>query len=137
MSIRTLTLSLPDALYSQLKQRAEHAYRTTEEEAVDVLASAIPVAERRPADLAETVAALFLLDDEALWRAARNRLGAEVSAQIEELHLKRQREGLSEVEDQGLSSLMRQYERVLLVRAHAAALLKQRGQDMSELLTKP
>jgi len=132
MSIQTLTLNIPEALYAQLRQRAERANRTAEEEAVGVLAAALPIPEALPADLAEAVAVLSLLDDEAIWRVARNRLGTEVSAEIEDFHLKRQREGLSEAENQTLSVLMRQYERVMLVRAQAAALLKQRGHDVAE-----
>ncbi len=104
---------------------------------MDVLTAALPVVEALPADLAQAVAVLSLLDDEALWQAARHRLAAEVSAQIEDWHLKRQREGLSESENLTLSALMRQYEKVLLVRAQAAALLKQRGRDVAELVGSP
>ncbi|MGH2593985.1 MAG: hypothetical protein ACRDGG_10775, partial [Anaerolineae bacterium] len=74
-----------------------------------------------------------LLDDEALWRAARSLLPAQTAAQLEDLHLKRQREGLSEPETQTLAGLVRQYERAMLIRAQATALLKQRGHDISEL----
>ncbi len=137
MSIQTLTLNVPESLYTQLKQCAERANRTAEEEAVGVLAAAMPVVDALPADLAQAVAVLSLLDDEALWRAARNRLGADVSAEIQDLHFKRQREGLTEAENQILSSLMRQYEKVMLVRAQATALLKQRGHDVTELVGSP
>jgi hypothetical protein len=44
-------------------------------------------------------------------------------------------QGLTEAEVQEAATLLRQYERVMLVRAHAAALLKQRGHDVSSLLT--
>jgi hypothetical protein len=56
---------------------------------------------------------------------------------LEELHLKRQREGLTEGEEQTAAALLRQYERALLVRAQAAALLHQRGHKVEELLTPP
>jgi hypothetical protein len=55
---------------------------------------------------------------------------------MENLHLKRQREGLTEVEAQSLVGLVRQYERAMLVRAQATVLLKQRGHDVSELARK-
>jgi hypothetical protein len=41
---------------------------------------------------------LALLDDEPLKRAARNHLPSEVAVQMENLHLKRQREGLTDAE---------------------------------------
>jgi hypothetical protein len=50
---------------------------------------------------------------------------------MEDLHLKRQREGLTDAEAKTLDGLVRQYERTMLVRAQAAALLKARGHDVS------
>jgi len=133
MAIQPVTLNLPRALYNRLKHRAEQANRTVEAELLEVVATAVPVADELPTDLAEAISPLALLDDEALWRAARNHLPAEVAAQLEELHLKRQREGLTEAETQTLAGLVRQYERVMLICAQAARLLKQRGYDVSEL----
>jgi hypothetical protein len=90
-----------------------------------------------PADLADAIAALHLREDEALWRAARVCLNPEKTAKIEDLHLKCQREGLSPSESEALAILMKEYTRIMLVRARAAALLKQRGHDVSALLSKP
>jgi hypothetical protein len=91
------------------------------------------VAEDLPDDLNQTMTSLALLDDEALWRAARSHLPPETADQLERLHLQQQRDGLSDAEVQELARLMRQYERSMLVRAQAAALLNQRGHDVSEL----
>jgi hypothetical protein len=67
-----------------------------------------------------------MLDDTELWRAAHTRLPSDVAARLEELHLKRQRVGLTEPEVREAAVLAQQYERSMLVRAQAAALLKQR-----------
>jgi hypothetical protein len=123
-------------LYDRLESRANRAYRTVEDELLQVVATAVPVGDELPADLDEAISPLSLLDDDALWRAARTRLPTEAAAQMEDLHLKRQREGLTETEAQILDSLVRQYERTMLVRAQAAALLKQRGCDVSVLLSQ-
>jgi len=133
MTIQPVTLNLPGHLYNRLKRRADQAHRTVEAELLEVVASAVPVADELPAELNDAISPLALLDDEALWRAARSHLPAEAAAQMENLHLKRQREGLTEAEAQTLAGLVRQYERTMLVRAQAAALLKQRGHDVSEL----
>src|SRR5438128_12118073 len=133
MTIKPVTLKLPSHLYSRLKRRAEEAHRTLEAELLEVVASAVPVADELPAELNDAISPLALLDDEALWRAARSHLPAEAAVQMENLHLKRQREGLTEAEAQTLAGLVRQYERAMLVRAQAAALLKQRGHDVSKL----
>ena len=89
-----------------------------------------------PADFAETISRLKLLDDESLWSVARYHLPAEAAIRMEGLHLKRQREELTDAEAQTLDGLVRQYERTMLIRAQAAAMLKERGHDISQLLTR-
>lgn len=81
------------------------------------MATAVPVGDDLPAELAEVISSLALLDDEALWRVARSHLPAEAVAQMEDLHFKRQREGLTDAEAETLKGLVRQYERTMLVRA--------------------
>lgn len=135
MAIQPVTLNLPSTLYNRLKRRAEQTHRTVEAELLEVVAMAVPVTDEIPADLEAAISSLSLLDDEALWQAARSHLPKEAADQLESLHLKRQREGLTEAEGQTLTGLVRQYERAMLVRSQAAALLKQRGHDISNLAT--
>lgn len=134
MSAQSLTLTIPSPLYEQLKQRAQESRRSVEEETLEALAAAVPMEGGLPAELSEAVDSLNSLDDAALWETARSQLSADVSAELEALHLKRGKEGLTEAELQKLDGLVRQYERHMLVRAQAAALLKQRGHDLSELV---
>ncbi len=129
MAHQTLTLNIPDDLYNRLKKRAEAAHRTVEAEVLNSLAGTV-ADEEFPADVAEAVAALAVADDETLWHAARSRLSQTVSDEIEELHFKRQREGLTDDEKHRLAGLMRQYERVLAIRAEAMGLLTERGYDV-------
>ena len=136
MTVQVVTLHVPNSLYEQLKRRAAQAQRTVEAELLDVVATAVPVDDDLPAELAEAISSLALLDDGALWHAARSHLPAEVVAQMEDLHFKRQREGLTDAEAETLKGLVHQYERTMLVRAQAAALLKARGHDVSNLLTR-
>ena len=135
MAIQPVTLNLPSALYNRLKRRADQTHRTVEAELLEVVATAVPVTDEIPADLEEAISPLSLLDDDALWQAARSHLPQEAADQLESLHLKRQREGLAETESQTLAGLVRQYERAMLVRSQSAALLKQRGHDVSNLAT--
>jgi plasmid stability protein len=134
MTSQSVTLNLPGPLYDRLKRRAEQSHRTVEAELLEVVASAVPVADDLPVELAEAISPLALLDDETLWRAARSHLPTEAAERMECLHLKRQKEGLTEIETQTLAGLVRQYERAMLVRAQAMALLKERGHDVSEFL---
>ncbi len=136
MAIQTMTLHMPDALYDRLKQRAAHTRRSVEEELLEVLAAAIPMTRELAAGIADVLSPLALLDDDALWRSARSHLAAESAAELEALHLKRQREGLIETEAETATGLVRQYERAMLVRAQAAVLLKGRGYDVACLVAK-
>ncbi|MBM4461002.1 MAG: hypothetical protein FJ011_25105 [Chloroflexi bacterium] len=134
MTLQTMTLHLPAPLYNRLKQRAERSRRTVETELLEAAAVGVQTEEELPDDLARLEASLRFLDDTALWRATESCLPVEVATRIEELHLKRQFEGLTPIETQDLIGLMRRYEENLLVRAHATLLLKQRGHDVARLV---
>jgi plasmid stability protein len=127
MASQPITVNLPESLYERLQQRAAEAQRTLEEELLDAVAATLPP------DLNEALSSLALLDDEALWRAAQSHLPLEAAAEMERLHLKRQREGLTESEDETVSHLVQQYERYMLVRAQATTLLQERGYVISAL----
>jgi hypothetical protein len=102
-----------------------------------VVATAVPASEELPGELAEAVASLALLDDAALERAARGHLAAEAAERLEVLHLQQQRQGLTANEASELAGLLHQYERAMVVRAQAVALLRERGWDVSGLLARP
>ncbi len=135
MAVQAVTVNLPDPLYQRLARRASRTHRTVEAEIVDAMNTSLPdEPDELPADMAEAIAALHLLADDDLWRAARQTLDAERAADIETLHIKRQSDGLSASETEALATLMNEYTRIMLVRARSAALLKQRGHDVSGLL---
>ena len=129
-----VTLQLPAPLYDHLKRRADESHRSVEAELLQVVETAIPEQQGLPQDLAEAVSALPHLSDDELWSAARTSLAPEARTQLESLHFKQQSEGLSEEEEATDARLLREYERVMLVRAEAARLLKDRGHDVSSLL---
>jgi plasmid stability protein len=133
MVAQTVTLNVPEPIYARLRERAQRSNRTVEDEALEVLAAVVPDSAELPAELADAIAALKLLDDEELWRAACSSLSADQAAKLEELHLKRQSEGLTDAEAARLAELVRQYERAMLLRARAILLLKERGHDVARL----
>ncbi len=133
MASQSVTVRLPTVLYERLKQQAEETDRTIEAELLDVVATALPVKDKLPPELTEVLAPLDLLDDGALWQAARSHLPGEAAEEMEALHRKRQRAGLTPSEAERLTHLVQQYERYMLVRAQAALLLQQRGHNISAL----
>ena len=129
VAARTITVQLPDSVYEQIEQRALEAHRSVEAEiAVAVAAAVAPP--KLSSDLLEAVEGLAVLDDEALWRAARLRIPEEVSARVEDLNWKCQSTGLEAREEEELSRLLHLYERNMLIRAHAAKLLHERGYEV-------
>jgi hypothetical protein len=107
------------------------ANRSLEAELIELLTTAMPDQDEARDQFGQELAGLQQFDDEALLGAARSHLSTAIARRLERLHRKRQREGLSETEAQALHELVRQYERAMLIRAHAAALLKKRGLDVS------
>jgi plasmid stability protein len=130
MTAQSLTLRIPSPLYDRLKQRAAASDRSVEEETLDLLASAVPAGEALPDDLAAAVAELDHADDQTLLQAARSHLSPQAAAELESLHFKQQQGTLTDAEREAMRRLVLEYERAMLVRARAAALLHQRGLEV-------
>lgn len=118
MTAHAVTLRLPMPLYDHFQSRAERAHRSLEAELLDAVAAAAE--EELPPELAATIADLGFLNDEELWRAARNPLPRGVRSQLEALNHKQQRDELSPAERETLEQLVYQYDRAVLLRAEAA-----------------
>jgi plasmid stability protein len=129
VAARKITVQLPDSVYEQIEQRALEAHRSVEAEIAETVAAAVAPA-KLSSDLLEAMEGLAILDDKALWRAARLRIPEEVSARVEDLNWKRQSIGLEAREEEELSRLLHLYERNMLVRAQAAKLLHERGYEV-------
>ena len=85
MSTHAITLQLPIPLYEQIRSRARRARLTVETEVLNLVTTAVEE-ESLPDDMAAVVESLDLLDDTALWRAARSTLTLEKQAQLEALN---------------------------------------------------
>jgi hypothetical protein len=133
MSFQTVTVNLPETLYEQVKQHARQTQRSIEDELVAMVMAALPTVDDLPADLAHEIKQLAFLTEDELWQAARTTLTANDSKRMQELIEKRQHEGLSPDENLEIEQLAYRYDQTMLVRAQAAALLKERGQDISSL----
>jgi len=131
--MQPVTLSLPEALYEKLRQRAEQTHRTVADELLDLVVASLPAEDDLDPELERSVTQLATLGDAALIRAARTAMPADAAEELERLHLKRQREGLDEAEAEAAVALTRQYERIMLLRAEASALLAERGHDVARI----
>lgn len=133
MSEQTVTLNLPEPLYLKLKERAEQKKHSLETELMEVVVTAVPVSDELPPVLAEALNALTLQNDRNLWKSARSKVSKKDQARFRALQSMRKEQGLTQVEVVELTNLRTEFDRVMLVRARAAVLLKERGFDISEL----
>jgi len=136
MANQSVTLQLPDDLYTRIQRRAQAAQHSIEDELVTLVLAGSLETPSLPDDLVSSLDHLTLLDDADLWRAARSHLAPADAERLEAIHLKRQRVGLDAVEEDEQTLLSRAYDRFMLIRAQAAYLLAQRGHDVSSLLLK-
>ena len=138
MAVEPLMLNVPKPLYNRIKLRANESHRSVEDEALELLATAVSDSEEGlSAELATSLSALEKLNEQGLWHAARSKLSAEDIARIEALHEKRQGSYLTEDETRELEALIHSYELNMVLRAHAARLLRERGHDVSILVAAP
>jgi plasmid stability protein len=136
MALQPITIRLPKTVYQHVVQRASKMHRSVEDELVAVVTAALPNLGDIPADIANDMAQLSFLTDKELWQIARTTLTSQEAEQMQALTWKRQREGLTAAEQQETEQLLQRYNRIMLVRAKAAVLLKERGHDVSTLLSE-
>ncbi len=135
MAAHAVTLRLPSPLFDHFQTRAERAHRSLEAELLEAVAAVAADEEELSQDLAQAIGDLALLNDEELRQAVRNSLSDDARAQLEALNLKQQREELTPAERETLERLAHQYDQAMLLRAEAIRLLKERGHEVSKLLT--
>ncbi len=128
-----ITLHLPNQLYEHYLEQAQAARRAVEAELLKVVTAAAQDVVALPEDLEDAVAALPGLDDEELWKIAKERFAPERSCELENLHFKQQDQGLNDEEKVRVQDLLHQSESTMLLRAEAAKLLDDRGHDVSSL----
>jgi len=135
MSVRTLTVTLPEHVYERLKAKAEAASRSLDELVVQTLARDLPptVEEDLPPALKEELEAMAHLSDEALWQIAQSSMNPDKVALYDVL-LERHRTGTLTPEGQEwLTRLREEAEALMLRKAHAYALLQSRGHTLPPL----
>lgn len=130
MALQPVTIHLPTALYRQIQQRANQMQRSVEDELVAVVTATLPAIDELPAELAADLAQLPLLTNDELKQAAQTTLSSDETGRMQTLLQKKQREGLTHQEEEEANRLAQLYDRTLLIRAQAAALLKERGIDL-------
>jgi hypothetical protein len=125
---KTITVTLPEATFRRLKQAAQLAHRSVDEmlvTTIDAILTASP-------QLANEWAAMHLLSDEALWQAMQPMLTLTEQERLHELnHLAGER-ALNKQEISEQAALLEAYQRSIIRRSQAIAILKLRGHSIPQ-----
>ena len=134
MNSQQVTITLPEPIYQRVKRQSQLMQRSVADELAAAVTASLPEQETLPPDIEQELSELDLFTDEELWRAARMTAPADKTERMQVLVEKQQLEGLIDTEKQETAVLSHFFNRVMLVRAKAAVLLKERGHDISQLL---
>jgi tRNA(Met) C34 N-acetyltransferase TmcA len=137
MNSQQVTITLPETLYERVKRRSQQTQRSVADELTAVVAASLPEEESLPPDIEQELSELDLFTTEELWRAARMTAPVGKTERMQVLVEKQQLEGLTDSEKQEAALLSHFFNRVMLIRAKAAVLLKERGHDVDQLLNIP
>ena len=132
MLTRPVTLAIPMGVYDQIRRASERTHRPVDDVLIEAITAVAPVVDTATDTLKTSLAQMAYLNDAALWQAARATMPAVQRDRLEALHNVARQGTLTESERTQEVSLLRLYRELLLVRAHAAVLLKQRGYDISD-----
>jgi len=124
---------LPTPIYSRVERQSQLMQRSIAEELIAVVTEYWQK-EVLADDIEQALAQLDLLTDSELWQSAQIAVSSENTESMQELVEKQQRDGLTASENQQAQLLSHLFNRIMLVRAKAAILLKRRGYDISPII---
>src|SRR5690348_11941135 len=108
----TVTLTLPETVYDELRQRAHNHRRRLEDEAAATIIAAIDGKGEPPLDFA-AITAISSLDENSLWRVSQIRPTVEDTVLLDALIAKRRHQGTTPDEDRLVAELVDRLDRVM------------------------
>jgi len=128
MTVQTITLDLPKAIYQRLRRMAEATHQPVEEVMFQTIRGNLPpLVDDLPLELRDELASLQNVSDEGLWAVAKESLPPDQWRRHEHLLRKNQAGALTSAEREELTRLRAATDRFVFRRSYALALLKWRG----------
>jgi hypothetical protein len=122
-----ITVTLPEDISTRVRQIAEATSQSVEQIVLDHLKSLTVQLPSLPVDDQAELDALHRLSDDALWTIAREQVPEAAQARAHILMEKNSRGTLTDAEAAELGKLVQRADRVMLRKAEAAAILRERG----------
>ncbi len=129
-----LTVDLPLPVLERLKRKARAGRRPVADQLVDALTTALNQESPVPSDLDVRLEGMQFLTDQELVKATKSSKARKLVRELASLREKQQQHQLTKDEGQRQKDLLDSLDRLILIRAQALVLLKERGQDISRLL---
>jgi hypothetical protein len=127
MSVATVSVELPEPLYRRLQSAATVAQRSLEEVLASTVAVALPPSPDLPEALANELAEMIWLSDDALRAATKPDFSPSQQERLAELNDLADDRALSPGEETERAELLAAYEWAILRRAQAFQILARRG----------
>lgn len=137
MPEKTITVKLSEPAFRKLQRAAELTYRSVDEILASTINATLVAPPDLPSDLADELAAMHLLSDEALWAAVAPSLSPAEQRRLEQLNHFAGERSLTQAETEEQAALLEAYHRSVLRRAQALAILAQRGHPISPASLSP
>lgn len=129
----TMMLEVPEPVFRRLQHIAEITHRSIQDVLVSTVNMALPSEADLPAEVADELAAMSMFNDDALWAAVESSLSSSQQRRIRQLNETADTRSLTHAEEKELAQLLDAYDRAVLRRARALALLAHRGYDIAPL----
>jgi len=129
---QTVSVQLPEAIYRRLQWASELTYRPVDEILSSALTVALGVPPELPTQQQNELAAFGMLSDAALWAASESSLSPVQQRRLHQLNRAAGERTLSSSEAHEQVELLDLYQRSVLQRAQALALLAYRGYDLPD-----
>jgi hypothetical protein len=123
----TVSVQVPEPIYRRLQRISQATYRPIEDVLATTVSVALPASLDLAPELADDLAAMSMFSDEALWAATESSLSPSQRRRLDQLSHAGGLRPLSAAESAELAHLVDLYDRAVLRRARALAILAHRG----------
>ena len=130
--IQTVSIELPKHLYMRLRRIATATHRPVEEILSTTIDVVLPEDANLSDELVDELAAMAFYSDQALWAATESSISPAQQRRLEQLTYAGGTRSLTTSETAELNELLELYDRSVLRRAKALAVLAHRGYDIPE-----
>lgn len=127
MTVKSVTLHLPEIVMKRARYTAEALQRPLEEVLATMLEAVLPDIEDAPLNMRADLARMTWFSDQELWDIAHSTMSEERQERLHALAELQAQRSLTSEEQENLETLRQEYGQTTLYKARAYALLSLRG----------